>query len=103
MANNLETLSALAAKQTRQLDLGDFADAERGKILDVWVNPPAIVEIVRAVRDAEQDYAHARRVVSILFDLPLDAVEKIDDLLVSWLFARGLDLYQQYHEELKKR
>jgi|GEM_PF-6654313 len=104
--DNLEILkqTGLLEKQTRPLDVGGYAPQFAGQVLQVWVNPPALYDdFVNASADhGGRDMDKWRRVVSILFEMPLEAVQAMDDDLVTWLFTNGYRVYDEYHEELKK-
>lgn len=104
--NNLDVLKAAGVleKQTRPLDMGEYASRYAGQMLQVWVNPPAVLEDFLNAEDKDAIYnlPKWRRVVGILFEFPSDVVQTMDDDLVLWLFAEGYRVYQEFHDELKK-
>ncbi|HZQ08604.1 MAG TPA: hypothetical protein VFD70_18625 [Anaerolineae bacterium] len=100
---NLETIQQLAVKVTRPVDLGEYADDYAGKQLQVWVNCPGVVEESFKDHDDETFYPAARRSVAMLYELPLELVETLDDGFVFFLYIKGTDLYGEYHKSLKKK
>lgn len=101
--NNLELLqqSGVLAKQFKPLDFGGYVAECAGQNFQVWVNPPGVFDdYVNASETRDMD--RWRRIVSILFEIPLVEVNGMDDELVSWLFTEGISRYQEFHTELKK-
>ncbi len=104
---NMDVLASVAAiytratKVTRRLDLGGFAEALKGQTVSVWVNAPAVLDAAISDRDQAFVYQHRCEVVSILFELPLEYAQGLDDVFMTWLYWQGVDQYHAYHDELK--
>lgn len=101
--NNLELLERQLAKVRRPVDLGEFADELKGNVYECWVNAPHIIELVQQEGTGAMDYAVRRKVVAILFDFPLEKVERLDDAVMLWLYAEGLTQYNVFHDSMKKK
>lgn len=124
MSVNQWFIDLVAQKVTREIDAGEFSPQRAGQKLLVWVNPPGIVETLFGNRparieqttdengkpkseffyepeNAQQQYARRRRAVAILFGMPLEQIERVDDSTINWLFNAGYDAYLTYQEELR--
>lgn len=102
MSANGKLLEKFAAKEIRQIDLGDFADSDEGKTLDVWVNAPGVLDWTQRRKDATS-YDPERHVVALLYDMAFVEAKALPDPLLMWLYTKGLDLYMEYHQSLKKK
>ena len=108
MALNDDLVLLMTKKVTRDLDLGEYSESFRGSVAQIVVNAPTILEQLSdnavGLPDGDSRKDRSRRmVVALLLDQPLERVAQLDDLLVSWLFAKGLALYNKYHDELLKK
>ncbi len=103
MPTNTDILIPLLVKEYRELDFGEYAEHYRGQKLSVWVNAPAVIEeIMTRARDDNSNYDAFRASVAILFELPLEKVQHMDDVLMLWLFGEGTKAYNEFHEDLRK-
>lgn len=125
MSDNNEFFDWMARKETREIDIGDFAPARKGQKLSVWVNAPGVVQSLYGGRafsvvettdehgkpstetkyesePPEKQHERMQRAVSILFEMPFDKVIQLDDTVLLWLYDRGWDAYVAYHAELRK-
>ena len=101
--SNLDLITPLLARETRPLDLGGYADAYAGNLLQVNVNAPGVVELAAKVDRNVNDLSVVRATIGALFDLPMDKVSQLDDSFVIWLYSEGLRIYTEYHDALKKK
>lgn len=102
MSANGKLLANFAVKETREIDLGEYADIHAGSLLEVWVNAPGVMDWMVKRKDANS-YDAERHVVAILFDMAFVEVKALDDAIMLWLFTKGADLYTEYHASLKKK
>jgi hypothetical protein len=117
-ANNFDLISDLLAPETRTLDLGGYTKSKAGQLLTVNVSASGVEEAltrkvigqtfdekgnIASVTYAEESiserWERIRKVVAILFDLPLDKVRQFNDDLLQWLFAEGMAVYRAYYAE----
>ena len=108
MALNDDLVLRLITKITRELDLGDYAESLRGSVVNIVVNAPTVLEQfsdeMRSLPDDDpRKNLRRRKVVALLIDQPLERVAQIDDVLAGWLFAKGMALYNAYHDDLLKK
>jgi hypothetical protein len=107
MNHNVELIQTtdLLTKQYRPLDLGEYSSEYAGKIMQVWVNAPALLETVtaHAGKDRADQFASYRAVVSLLLELPLETVCQFDDPLLLWMFTSSNQRYADFHAGLKKK
>jgi len=123
--DSFDEFSELGGDETRDVDLGDYAAALRGKTMRVFVNRPGVLEAYnsnsgRTIKSdfdkhgklthnesifepesSAAEYERYRRVVCVLYDKPLDAVKKLQDAKLLFMFNAGMGAYNTYHSELK--
>ena len=116
---------AIAAhKELRDLDVGQLSPKFAGMVIPCWVNAPRVVTNLMGGREhtttktvgddgkeqisthfpaepIERERERQVKLVSILFQRPFEEIENLDDPLLVWLYQKGIELYDQYHEELK--
>lgn len=104
MNANDELISRLLATVTRPLPLDEFSESLKGSVLQIRVNAPKVIEQLRDETEQAQDKLPGRRrAVALLLEQPLERIDAMDDVLMSWIFMKGMALYNQYHEELLKK
>jgi hypothetical protein len=102
MPNNKDLLAALAVEVVRDLDLGEYADTLAGQRLQVRVNPPGVIEEVAGKALADLPREKIIVVVCLFIGSTPDEVGKLDDALLYWIYGKSLELYNSYHEQLRK-
>lgn len=108
MSSNLDVLNELAAfeKVTRDIDLGEYSEKYKGRILTCWVNAPAVLDsmLTRYLELDEnrerQNYNDCRAALSVMLELPRETVNRLDDRLMLWLFNKCMELYREYGDFL---
>jgi hypothetical protein len=105
MTTNFEKLSGAKAFSPvyREVDMGGFADELAGTVLQVRVNPPAIADSFINIDRDNVSFEQVRRAVMVYYDLSAEAVNMMDDSMVSWMATEATTLYTAYHEGLKEK
>ncbi len=104
MGSNLDILQEIGAlvKETREIKLEEYSPNYKGKVLHCWVNAPGVLDELLLRAETRRDYDDYRAVVSILFEIPLETVKKLDDDFMLWLFGEGSKQYKEFHDFLRK-
>lgn len=94
--------SLVAGEVVKEIDLGEYSEKLKGVILKVCVNPPGV--LAEALRSPTQDLTRAKMeaILSLMANIPTDALAHWPDTLVSDVFNRAYNFFWDYDAELRK-